>query len=126
MTEASTQRHASFAVLFATGALTLIIFAAIATPGELPPKPHYLGAEPDPSASSISGVRLSAINPGSPAEKAELQVGDIIVMLGSVAIKNPEDLIVALKSTTPGRPAQIVYLRQGKESRTKVTLEPRR
>jgi len=126
MTEARTRRHASFAVLMAMGALMLIFFAATVTPGPLPPKPHYLGAEPDLSASSISGVRLSAINPGSPAEKAGLQVGDIIVKLGTVAITNPEDLIVALKSTTPGRPAEVVYLRQGKESRTQVSLEPRR
>jgi hypothetical protein len=42
----------------------VLFFAATVTPGPLAPKPHYLGAEPDLSASSISGVRLSAINPG--------------------------------------------------------------
>jgi len=126
MTEARTRRHASFVVLMAMGVLTIAFFAATVTAEPLPPKPHYLGAEPDLSASSISGVRLSAINPGSPAEKAGLQVGDIIVKLGTVAIKNPEDFIVALKSTTPNRPAEVIYLCQGKESRTQVSLEPRR
>jgi S1-C subfamily serine protease len=126
MTEVNTRRHASFTVLMAMGVLTITFFAATVTAESLPPKPHYLGAEPDLSASSISGVRLSAINPGSPAEKAGLQVGDIIVKLGTVAIKNPEDFIVALKSTTPNRPAEVIYLRQGKESRTQVSLEPRR
>jgi S1-C subfamily serine protease len=103
-----------------------MFFAATVSPQPLAPKPHYLGAEPDSSASSISGVRLSAINPGSPAEKVGLQVGDIIVKLGAVAIKNREDFSVALKSTTPGKPAELIYLRQGKEYRTRVSLEPRR
>jgi len=126
MTEVNTREHASFTVRMAMGVLTITFFAATVTAESVPPKPHYLGADPDLSASSISGVRLSAINPGSPAEKAGLQVGDIIVKLGTVAIKNPEDFIVALKSTTPNRPAEVIYLRQGKESRTKVSLEPRR
>ncbi len=124
MTEANTRRHAYFVAL--TAALMVIFLAATVAPQELAPKPHYLGAEPDPSASSISGVRLSRINPDSPAEKAGLQVGDIIVKLGTVAIKDPEDLIVALKSTTPGQPAELIYLREGKECRTQVSLEGRR
>jgi len=124
MTDASNRRQASRVVLAAIGALMMTFFAATATPQALPPKPHYLGAEPDPS--SVSGVGLSAINPGSPAEKAGLQVGDVIVKLGAVAIKNPEDLMVALKSTIPGRPAEVIYLREGKERRTQVSLEPRR
>jgi len=74
----------------------------------------------------VAGVRLGAIRPGSPAEKAGLQVGDIIVKLGAVAIKNADDLTVALKSTVPGRPAELVYLRGGKELVTQVSLEPRR
>ncbi len=113
-------------VLPAIGVLLMTLLAAVANPQSLPPKPHYLGAEPDPSASSVAGVRLRAIKPGSPAETAGLQVGDIIVKLGAVAIKNPDDLTVALKSTTPGRPAEVIYLRGGKELGTQVSLEPRR
>src|SRR6266852_6164754 len=126
MTKGSTRRHACFAVRTAMGALMVLFWAATGAPQELPPKPHYLGAEPDPSASSISGVRLSAVTPGSPAEKGGLQAGDIIVKLGTIAVTNAEDLTVALKSTIPGRPAEVVYLRQGTEFRTQVSLEPRR
>jgi putative serine protease PepD len=108
------------------GALIVMLVATTGASQELAPKPHYLGVKPDLSASSVAGVRLSAISPGSPAEKAGLQIGDIIVKLGTVAINNPEDLSVALKSTTPGRPAEVLYLRQGKEYRTQVSLEPRR
>ena len=124
MTKGNTRRDASLVLLMA--ALMVMFFAASVTAQPLPPKPHYLGADLDLSASSISGVRLGAINPGSPAEKAGLKVGDIIVKLGTVGIKNPEDFIVALKSTTPSRPVEVIYLRQGKESRTQVSLEPRR
>jgi S1-C subfamily serine protease len=126
MPEANTRRHVAFTLVTTLGALLVIFFAARGTPEPLPPKPHYLGADLDLSASGISGVRLSAIKPDSPAEKARLQVGDIIVKLGTVTIKNPEDFDIALKSTTPRRPAEVIYLRQGKESRTQVFLEPRR
>lgn len=120
------RRQVSFAVLTVLRVLAAMFFATAVTAQPLAPKPHYLGAEPDTSASSISGIRLSAINPGSPAEKAGLQVGDIIVKLGGVEIKNLEDFSVALKSTTPGRPAEVIYLRQGKKYRTQGSLDPRR
>jgi len=120
------RRRVPLAVLMAMGTLLVFFFAATVVPQPLAPKPHYLGVKPDLSASSVSGVRVSAINPGSPAEKAGLQVGDVIVKLGTVAIENPEDLIVALKSPTPGTPVEVIYLRQGKECRTQVTLEGRR
>jgi len=126
MTEGGVRRRASFAILTAMGALIVIVFAGTVAPQPLAPKPHYLGAEPDPSASSISGVRLRAVNPRSSAEKAGLQSGDILVKLGNVAITKPEDLTVALKSTTPGQPAEVVYVRQGEEFRAQVSLEPRR
>ena len=126
MTTMRNGRQAGHVGLPTLGALIMTLFASVATPQSLPPKPHYLGAEPDPSASSVAGVRLGAIRPGSPAEKAGLQVGDIIVKLGAVAIKNADDLVVALKSTVPGRPAEVVYLRGGKELVTQVSLEPRR
>jgi S1-C subfamily serine protease len=126
MTGVRNGRKAGYLHLPAIGALMMTVLASVATPQSLPPKPHYLGAEPDPSASSVAGVRLGAIKPGSPAEKAGLQVGDIIVRLGAVAIKNPDDLMVALKSTIPGRPAEVIYLRGGKELATQVSLEPRR
>lgn len=126
MAEDRNRRHVFLAVLTAVGALMVIFLAGTVTSKELAPKPHYLGAEPDPSASSISGARVSSIDPGSPAEKGGLQVGDIIVKLGTVSVKNPEDLIVALKSATPTQPVEVIYLRQGKESRTRVTLEGRR
>jgi S1-C subfamily serine protease len=126
MTAASSRRQVGRVVLATIGALMMTFFAATATPQSLPPKPHYLGADPDVSASSGTGVRLSAIKPGSPAEKAGLQAGDVVVKLGAVAIKNPDDLMVALKSTIPGRPAEVTYLRDGKEYHTQVSLEPRR
>ena len=92
----------------------------------LAPKPHYLGVTPDTTISSTSGVRVAAIDSGSPAEKGGLKVGDIIVKLGSVSVKNAEDLVISLKSANPQRPVELIYLRQGKESRTQVTLEGRR
>lgn len=125
MTVARRSRYTSVA-LTALGGMLLMLFATTAMPQSLPPKPHYLGAEPDTVASSDAGVHLATIKPGSPAEKAGLQAGDVVVKLGTVAIKNPDDLMVALKSTIPGRPAEVIYLRDGREHHTQVSLEPRR
>jgi S1-C subfamily serine protease len=103
-----------------------MVLAGPVTSQQLAPKPHYLGVEPDRvavSASAIAGVRIGAVHPGSPAEKAGLRVGDIILKLGTVATRSPDDLVVALKSAAPGRPIDVVYLRP---EQAQVVLEGRR
>ena len=87
--------------LFLATALTLGFFSSVVVSAS---PPHYFGGVPDVSASEISGVRLSEVRPDSPAQKAGLQPGDIIVKLGQVTIKNVDDLLFALRSTLPGAP----------------------
>lgn len=125
MRTGGTRQHSWSAVLAGAQALMIMFLAATAA-SQLAPKPHYLGVEPNLAASSISGVRVLSVDPGSPAERAGLQIDDIIVKLGAVTIKDPADLIVALKSVRPGVPTEVVYLRQEKELRTQVSVEGRR
>jgi S1-C subfamily serine protease len=89
----------------------------------------YFGGIPDDTKSQSSGVYLQHVIPGSPAEKAGLQVGDLIVQVGVqrgvVAIRKPEDLLGALQTQPPGVPVKVTYIRHGFEYKTDVTLEPR-
>lgn len=108
--------------------------AFVKTKGELPRTGRgdregygpYFGSIPDFSESTIPGVRLSGVSPGSPAEKAGLKAGDIIVKFAGVTIRNLEDLVFALRSERPGDQVEVLYLREGKELSVQAMLEQRR
>ena len=82
------------------------------------------GSMPDFSYSG-KGVRLQSIGPDSPAEKAGLKAGDIIVKLGKFEVANLRDYSNALKSYQPDKTVELEYLRNGKTVKTKITLGTR-
>lgn len=86
----------------------------------------YFGSIPDFSESAVPGVRLGGVRPGSPAERAGLQAGDVIVNFAGVAVKNLQDLTFALRTRRPGDRVEITFFRSGKEQRAQATLEQRR
>ncbi len=49
-----------------------------------------------------SGLRITRVVPGSPAEKAGLEVGDIIMTIGGARTDTPADLLTILRNCTPG------------------------
>jgi aminopeptidase YwaD len=85
----------------------------------------YLGTIPDYSAER-EGVTLSGVREGSPAEKAGLKSGDVIVQFGGKAIKNVYDFTYALRDAKAGEPIEIVILRGADRHTLKITPEPRR
>jgi Zn-dependent M28 family amino/carboxypeptidase len=56
----------------------------------------YLGTIPDYSA-TVEGVALTGVREGSPAEKAGLKAGDIIIRFGNRALKDVYDYTYALR-----------------------------
>ena len=78
----------------------------------------YLGTIPD-YATEVQGVKLSGVRGGSPAEKAGLKGGDIIVEFGGQKIANIYDYTYALDAVKIGQPIQIIVLRGGQ----RVTLQ---
>ena len=85
----------------------------------------YLGTVPDYTA-EVKGVKLSGVRGGSPAERAGLKGGDVIVELGGQNIANIYDYTYALDAVKIGQPADIVVLRDAQRVMLKVTPEARK
>lgn len=84
----------------------------------------YLGTVPNYSDQS-DGMKLDGVRPGSPAEKAGMRAGDIVVKLGKMAIKNVYDYTYALGEMRGGEEIEAVLRRDGKEMTIKITPEKR-
>jgi membrane-associated protease RseP (regulator of RpoE activity) len=52
---------------------------------------------------------IAAVNPGSPAEQAGLQSGQVIVGIDGKRIESDDDLIAAIKSRLPGQSIELAY-----------------
>jgi C-terminal processing protease CtpA/Prc len=70
-----------------------------------------------------SGVLVLEVNEDSPAEKAGLKAGDVIIKIDGEGVKDPDDLIKALDDYEEGEVATIEYVRQGKTEKAEVELE---
>lgn len=79
-----------------------------------------LGLIPD-YAAEVKGMKITAVNPGSAAEKAGLKGNDIIVKLGDNKIENIYDYTGILGTLVAGKTINLVYIRDGKEIKTTVT-----
>ena len=86
----------------------------------------YFGAVPDFGESPHPGVRLGGVRPGSPADRAGLQAGDVIVRFAGVTVRTLDDLVFALRSRRPGDAVEVSYVRDGAERAAQATLEERR
>ena len=84
----------------------------------------YLGTIPDYTTEG-TGVKLSGVRAGGPADKAGLKGGDIIVEFGGQAITNIYDYTYALDAVKIGVPIEVVVLRDGTRMKLTVTPEAR-
>jgi hypothetical protein len=71
------------------------------------------------------GVRITGTMPGSPAEKAGLQAGDVIVKLGDKPIASMREFSEALKAFSPGEKVTVTYQRDGQPKSVDATLVAR-
>jgi len=85
----------------------------------------YFGSIPD-FGEVPNGVRFSDVKPGSPAAKAGLKGGDILVQFGDKPIKNLYDFTDALRRSKVGDVVQVTVLRDGKPMKVSVKLEQRK
>ena len=84
----------------------------------------YLGTIPDYTTEG-TGVKLSGVRVGGPADKAGLKGGDVIVEFGGQEIANIYDYTYALDAVKIGEPVEVVVLREEKRVTLTVTPEAR-
>ncbi len=68
------------------------------------------------------GAIISQVNKGSPAEKAGMKAGDVVVRFNGRAVNAAAQLRNLVAATTPGSDANIVVIRNGNEKTLKVTI----
>ncbi|MCU0247367.1 MAG: M20/M25/M40 family metallo-hydrolase, partial [Bryobacter sp.] len=99
-----------------------------------PPKPMggggpgygaYFGSIPDMS-DSVKGVKFADIREGSPAGKAGLKGGDIMVEFDGKKVDNLYDYTFLLRQKKPGDVVKVRVLRGGQPLDVEVTLEQRK
>jgi C-terminal processing protease CtpA/Prc len=84
----------------------------------------YLGSVPDFTPVE-TGVRISGVSPGSPAELSGLQAGDVIVRIGEHAVPDLQGMTDALRAHKPGDEVAIRFLRDGREVTVRLVLGTR-
>ena len=85
----------------------------------------WFGSIPD-FGQSENGVRFSDVQPGSPAAKAGLKAGDVLVDFAGKPIRNLYDFTDALRRSKVGDVVAVTVLRDGKPLKASVTLAQRR
>jgi len=86
----------------------------------------FFGVIPDFGEAERPGVRITGVRPGSPAEKAGIRAGDIIVKFAGVEVKTLDDLAFALRGRRPGDQVEIVIVHDGQEVQVNAVLTERR
>lgn len=85
----------------------------------------YFGSVPDMSTADVPGVKLAGVTPGSPADKAGVKAGDIIVEFGGKVVKDIYEYTDAIAAHKPGDVVQVVVLRAGTRLALSATLGKR-
>lgn len=68
------------------------------------------------------GALVAAVTPGSPAEKAGIQRGDVITKFGDKVINDSNDLVGAVQAGKVGDRVEVQYKRNGSTENATVTL----
>ncbi|MDQ3683990.1 MAG: M20/M25/M40 family metallo-hydrolase, partial [Acidobacteriota bacterium] len=85
----------------------------------------YLGTVPN-YADSTDGMKLDAVRDDSPAAKAGLHAGDVIVKLAGREIRNVYDYTYALGEMKAGQEYDVEVMRDGKRMAMKLTPAARK
>lgn len=69
-----------------------------------------------------NGARIAGITAGMPAEKADINVDDIILKINGKEVNGPNDVITTISSKSPGDKVELLVLTRGGKQR-KVDVE---
>jgi hypothetical protein len=94
--------------------------------GNGPGNGAYFGSVPDMGSSSDApGVKLAAVTAGSPADKAGVLAGDIVVEFGGKIVKDIYDYTAAIGAHKPGDVVEVIVVRAGSRVALTATLGKR-
>jgi S1-C subfamily serine protease len=104
-----------------------LAFTGAASPGHAPPAGEggygpYLGTVPAFGASGTPGAKLAAVRPGSPAERAGLRAGDVIVEFADSEVHSLEEFATLLFAQREGASVRIVVQRGDLRIETEAVL----
>lgn len=88
------------------------------------PTPAWLGVD-TVSFPAANGAVVMDVVPGSPADVAGLQPGDVITQIGNQPVQTPTDIESALAGMHAGQQVEIQYDRGLISSTTRATLRAR-
>ncbi len=72
---------------------------------------------------NADGALIAAVAPNSPAEKAGLKQGDVIIAVNGHKVTNPGDLASDIANIDPNHTADISYIRDGQKKDVSVAVE---
>lgn len=82
----------------------------------------YFGSIPSFAQAKVQGALIAGVTKNSPAEKAGLQKGDVIVQFGKYPVTSLREFAVAIRRHKPGQTIDVVVVRNGKKQTLKATL----
>jgi S1-C subfamily serine protease len=123
-------RSRLFACLVTTALLPGLALAAAPpaqAPAASPAAKSYLGILVEPTAKDAarSGAMVRAVAPESPAARAGLMKGDLIIKVGARDVNDAKALVEAVGSHKVGEKVVLHVLRDGKEQTIEATLAER-
>jgi serine protease Do len=72
-----------------------------------------------------TGITVSSVVPGSPADQAGMKVGDTITAVDGKKVTKGAELVAEIASTKPGLKVTLSFIRNGKSQETAVTVADR-
>ncbi|HEV8652686.1 MAG TPA: trypsin-like peptidase domain-containing protein [Actinomycetes bacterium] len=85
----------------------------------------YLGVGLSAPALGKAGALIGQVEPGSPAEKAGIEVGDLVTEINGRPIQSSDDLAAQVRLGSPGQEVRVKLVRDGKEQQVTATLAVR-
>ena len=85
----------------------------------------YLGVSLGVVDSGQAGALIDEVTPGTGAEEADLQIGDLVISIDGAPVQDGGDLAAQVQTLQPGDTVDLVVVRDGSEVTVPVTMSER-